>query len=196
MRLFVAVNFPAPVRQALARLAAELATASLPVRWTPEENLHLTLRWLGEKGPHERDLAGSILRKVAAQAEPFEAGFGPVGAFPSPRRPRVIWIGVEGGPRLRLLRDLLERHLAAEGFERDARSFRPHVTLGRARRDAPPGVFRRFAALSGSATTEASSAVDAIDLMRSHLGPDGARYERVVTARLGGEPLPAGDSRA
>jgi 2'-5' RNA ligase len=185
VRLFVAVNFPASVRKALANLASELSGAELPVRWTPEPNFHLTLRWLGNQDAAAADLLSRILVETATDAEPFEAGFGAVGAFPSPRRPRVIWIAVEAGPRLRLLRDQLERRLAAEGFGRDERSFRPHVTLGRARRAARPGAFRTFVSASGNLRIDQSVPVQSIDLMRSHTEPEGARYERLARAVLG-----------
>lgn len=190
MRLFVAVNFPTPVRRALARVAAQLAEAELPVRWTGKDAFHLTLRWLGDRDDEDRAAVTAILHELAAEFEPFEAGFGPVGAFPSPRRPRVIWIAVDAGPRLRLLRDELERRLARDGFGRDERSFRPHVTLGRAQRDARPGAFRAFVAASASLGIEASIPVTSIDLMRSHLEPGGARYERLAAAELGRAGLP------
>ena len=185
MRLFVAVNFPAAVRGKLSRLTAELDAASPPVRWTPRENFHLTIRWLGDRDAAERDRAARILAETAGGAEPFEASFGSLGAFPSPRRPRVIWIAVEAGPRLRLLRDELERRLAADGFGRDERSFRPHVTLGRARRGAAPGAFREFVALSGNLGLAETVSVEAIELMRSRTGPGGASYESLAKAKLG-----------
>lgn len=190
MRLFIAVNFPPVVRSDLGDLVRTLADAKLPVRWTPEDNFHLTLRFLGDRSEEDVEVLGRILREVAAEAEPFRIGFGPVGAFPSPRRPRVIWISVDAGPRLRLLRDELERRLAAAGFGRDDRSFRPHVTLGRARKDAAPGAFRGFVSLAGDLGLETSVSVDTVDLVRSHRGPDGSRYERLVEARLGHGALP------
>lgn len=190
MRLFVAVNFPTPVRRALAGIAAQLAEAELPVRWVSEDAFHLTLRWLGDRDDDDRAAVTAILHELATEFEPFEAGFGPVGAFPSPRRPRVIWIAVDAGPRLRLLRDELERRLARDGFGRDERSFRPHVTLGRAKRDARPGAFRPFVVTSGSLGIDASIPVTSIDLMRSHLEPGGARYERLAAAKLGRAGLP------
>lgn len=191
MRLFVAVNFTRSVREALAGLVSELAEATLPVRWTPEDKFHLTLRWLGDQDRSAIETVGRVLAETAIDAEPFEAGFGAVGAFPSPRRPRVIWIAVDAGPRLRILRDQLERRLAAEGFGRDQRSFRPHVTLGRSRRGARPGAFRSFVALSGNLGVERSVPIDAVELMRSHSSSDGVRYETLVQARLG-EGLPGG----
>lgn len=190
MRLFIAVEYPPAVRSALGDLVRTLTDAGLPVRWTPEENFHLTLRFLGNRNEEEVEVLRRILLEVAADAEPFETGFGPVGAFPSPRRPRVIWISVDAGPRLRLLRDELERRLAAAGFGRDEHSFRPHVTLGRARKDAAPGAFREFVSLAGGLRVDESVSVDSIHLVRSHPGSDGSRYERLVTARLGEDALP------
>lgn len=192
MRLFIAVDFPPAVRSALGNVVGRLADADLPVRWISEDNFHLTLRFLGDRPEEDVAILRRILLEVAADAEPFEAGFGPVGAFPSPRRPRVIWISVDAGPRLRLLRDELERRLAASGFGRDERSFRPHVTLGRARNDAAPGAFRPFVALAAGLELDESFPVDTVDLVRSHLGSEGARYERLVEARLGEDALPRG----
>ena len=182
MRLFVAVNFPGPVRRSLARVTARLAEAGLPVRWTSEEAFHLTLRWLGDRDDYDRAVVTAILYEVAAGFEPFEAGFGPVGAFPSPRRPRVIWIAVEAGARLRLLRD--------------ERSFHPHVTLGRARRDSHAADFRPFASLRADIGVAVSFPVASVDLMQSHLHRDGARYERLEAAALGPEGLPADEPPA
>lgn len=190
MRLFIAVDFPPAVRSALGELVGTLAEAEFPVRWTPEENFHLTLRFLGDRSDEDLEVLRRILLEVAADAEPFEAGFGAVGAFPSPRRPRVIWISVDAGPRLRLLRDELERRLAAAGFGRDERSFRPHVTLGRARKDAAPGAFREFVSLASGLDLDTTVPVDTVDLVRSHLGPEGSRYESLLEARLGHDDLP------
>lgn len=190
MRLFIAVNFPPAVRSELGDLVRTLADAGLPVRWTPEDNFHLTLRFLGDRSEEDVEVLRRILLEVAAEAEPFDVGFGPVGAFPSPRRPRVIWISVDAGPRLRLLRDELERRLAAAGFGRDDRSFRPHVTLGRARKDASPGAFRGFVSLAGDLDLDTSVSVDTVHLVRSHRGPDGSRYEPLFEARLGHGALP------
>lgn len=196
MRLFVAVNIPVPVRRALAGIAAKLSKAELPVRWAAEDSYHLTLRWLGDRDDDERTAVTAILHELAPEFEPFEAAFGPLGAFPSPRRPRVIWISVQAGPRLRLLRDELELRLARVGFGRDERSFQPHVTLGRARRDARPGAFRPFVALSGDLGIDATFPVHSVDLMRSRLHPAGARYERLAAAELGRGGLPVDDSSA
>lgn len=190
MRLFVAVNFPAPVRRALARLSAELEALDLPVRWVEAYSYHLTLRWLGDVDERARDIAAAAMREVAADAVAFEVGFGALGAFPSPRRPRVIWVAVEADPRLRLLRGELERSFARRGLGRDARSFRPHVTLGRARRDAHPGAFRPFAAAPADRGVAARFPVFSLDLMRSAPGPAGARYDLLASATLGAEGFP------
>lgn len=186
MRLFVAVRFPPAVRRELGELVEELKSADLPVRWTPEANLHLTIRWLGDRDASERDATAAVLESVARSTEAFETGFGSIGAFPSPRRPRVLWIAVEATPRLRVLRDELERGFAAAGLGRDDRSFRPHVTLGRTRGAAGPGSFRAFVDQQAKLGTDLRFRVDAVELVRSHLAADGARHETLVRAALAG----------
>ncbi|MGI9039286.1 MAG: RNA 2',3'-cyclic phosphodiesterase [Gemmatimonadota bacterium] len=196
MRMFVAVNLTSVVKRELERLSRRLAATGLPVRWVPPGNYHLTLRWLGEQSDAARPRIVEVLEEAAAGAAPFEIRFGSVGAFPSPRRPRVIWIAIDAGPALRVLRDGLERSLAAEGFERDGRSFRPHVTLGRATSDASPGAFRAFAASTPGLTIDAAVTIRSLDLMRSRVSPGGAQYERLDRLNLGRRTLPPRASRA
>ena len=97
MRLFVAVNFPARLRQKIARLSRPMEEAGVPGRWTDPDHVHLTLKFLGEVPATEVDPIAAALEEVAGKFRPFEMTFGPIGAFPSPRRPRVVWLGVEPG---------------------------------------------------------------------------------------------------
>jgi len=95
MRLFVAVNYPARLRQKIARLCRPLEDAGIPGRWTEPDEVHLTLKFFGEVANSEVDAISSVLVEVAGRFRPFDMRFGPIGAFPSPRRPRVVWLGVE-----------------------------------------------------------------------------------------------------
>lgn len=190
MRMFVAVNLTSVAKREIERLSKQLAATRLPVRWVPRENYHLTVRWLGEQPEAARPRIVDVLADSAARAAPFDIRFGSVGAFPSPRRPRVIWIAIDAGPALRVLRDELERSLAAVGFARDGRSFRPHVTLGRAASDASPASFRSFATSTPELTIDGAVTIRSLDLMRSRLLPDGAQYERLDRLNLGRGTLP------
>ena len=185
MRLFVAVNFPARLRQKIARLCRPLREAGVPGRWTEPDQVHLTLKFIGEVPAAEVEPIAEALQEVAGSFRPFEMKFGPIGAFPSPRRPRVVWLGVEQTPELRFIKDDLERRLAELGIEREQRPYQPHVTLGRAPRDAEAGEFRRLEEVARTLRIADVYRVTHLDLMSSKLGAGGAGHTRLVAAWLG-----------
>lgn len=195
MRMFVAVRIPVRIQRELASLTRRLAGSSLPVRWVPSENMHLTLRFLGQVPEGKRPSIVEALSLAAEDTIPFEVSFGSVGAFPSPRSPKVIWIAVEAAPRLRLLRGSVERHLARAGFRTEVGPFHPHVTLGLALRESEPGAFREFVPACRDFHIESVLRVSAIDLVRSRLRPTGSEYELLDRIRLGAGTLPVPASR-
>jgi 2'-5' RNA ligase len=186
MRAFVAINLPAEVRGRLHEAARPLRDMSLPVRWVSPEGLHLTLKFLGGVADDRAgELAGAIEEATAGHG-PFPMELAGFGAFPKPSRPRVLWAGVEPDDRLTAVQSAVESAMAEQGFEPEGRAFHPHVTLGRARRDASG---RKLAAVEGAiAELEHSDRfeVTSVDLMRSELRPGGARYEVVRAVELGG----------
>lgn len=185
MRLFVAVNFPARLRQKIARLGRPLKEAGIPGRWVDADQVHLTLKFIGEAVTSDVDSISEALVEVAGSFRPFELSFGPIGAFPSPRRPTVVWLGVEQTPELRFVKDDLERRLGELGIAREHRPYQPHITLGRAPHEAEAGEFRRFEEVARSLGVSDSYRVTHLDLMNSRLSPDGAVHTRLTAARLG-----------
>jgi len=185
MRLFVAVNFPARLRQKIARLCRPLDEAGIPGRWVEPDQVHLTLKFVGETPGAEVEGLGDALEEVAGKFRPFVLRFGPIGAFPSPRRPRVVWLGVESSPELRFIKDDLERRLAELGIEREQRPYQPHITLGRAPRDAEAGEFRRLEEVARNLRVKDEYRVTHLDLMRSRLERSGAVHTQLRLARLG-----------
>lgn len=185
MRLFVAVNLDPAERERLRGATALLREAGLPVRWAAPETLHLTMKFLGEVDEAGVAEIGRAVERAASGVAPFEARLGGVGAFPSVERPRVAWVGVEKRPELMRLQRELERELAPLGYAPEDRPFTPHVTLGRAARDARPRDMEPLAGLAAAVEYESSLEVRTLDLMRSHTGPRGARYERLLAAPLG-----------
>ena len=185
LRLFIAITLPEPVRETISRLIQELAERLEGVRWAAAANIHLTLKFLGEIPAGRIGGVSSALDEIAIGAEPLTLRFEGVGAFPSPRRPGVIWVGIESGPRLRLLHDALDRRMAEFGVARETRPFRPHVTLGRVDRDSGPGEFREFEKQARSLRLDTEIEISQIDLMESRLRADGPEYRRVHAARLG-----------
>ncbi|MBW3552164.1 MAG: RNA 2',3'-cyclic phosphodiesterase [Gemmatimonadetes bacterium] len=185
MRLFVAVNFTAKDRQRMHRAARKLREAELPIRWEEVDQLHLTLKFLGEVRPETGERVREAVARVAEKTPPFTLRMQGAGAFPTLRRPRVIWLGAEASPELRCLKHDLEWELAPLGFEREVRAFHPHVTLGRAQKEARAGDFRDFEELVAGLSFKAEIPVRTVDLMESHLSRRGARYDRWMAAKLG-----------
>ncbi|MEN8376088.1 MAG: RNA 2',3'-cyclic phosphodiesterase [Gemmatimonadota bacterium] len=190
MRLFAAIAVPAKERRRLHKAATALRDAELPVRWVDVAAIHMTLKYLGEVPKDRVGLVRSSLATVAAKSRPFQVTLGGFGAFPSLRKPRIIWAGAYASPELRCLKHDLEWEFAGLGYEREARAFHPHLTLGRARPEAAAGDFRDLEDLVEPLKYQGALSVHSVVLLRSTLGSEGAVYETIDTVRLG-EAAPA-----
>jgi 2'-5' RNA ligase len=184
MRLFVAINFPAELRQNLWRAAEPLRQAGFPVRWVGPEELHLTLKFLGEVAAEREPELIAGLQAAVQGAKPFTLPVGGFGAFPSPSRPRVLWAGCEPLPALEWLQHRVEQEMEQLGFPLEGRAFHPHLTLGRARRDARPADFRDLEDRLQALAFAEEALVQSVDLMQSRLSPSGAHYARRHAASL------------
>jgi RNA 2',3'-cyclic 3'-phosphodiesterase len=184
MRLFIALNLPEEERRRIQVAAEPLREAGLPVRWVDPDAYHLTLKFLGDVRAEMVPVIQRVLGRVAASTRAFPMTVGGFGAFPTIRRPRVLWVGVEPTPALRCLKQDLEWGLASHGFERETRAFHPHITLGRAGEKEGAGSFRGLDQLAAGLDYTGRVDVTTVDLMRSHLARQGARY-----SVLDGAPL-------
>jgi 2'-5' RNA ligase len=182
--LFVALTPPPDVQRTIWEAFAPLRSRSLPVKWVSADGLHLTLKFLGAARDEQREAIVAALGTAVGGARPIPLAVRGAGAFPGPDRPRVFWAGVEPDPALELLADRVERLLAPLGFPTEARAFRPHVTVGRAARDARPADFRGVGELLGAVGLEITTVVDGVDLMESMLRPAGPVYQRAHRERL------------
>jgi len=186
MRLFVAVNLPDPTRRALWDAAAPLRARGYPVRWVEPEAIHLTLKFLGDvPDAREADVRDALDAAVRG-ARTFSVMLEGFGAFPSPHHPRVLWAGCDAAPPLELLQHRVEVEMERIGFPVEGRPFHPHLTLGRARRDARPRDFTGIAEQLESLAFAAEVAVRSVDLMQSTLTPTGAYYARRHAGELAG----------
>ena len=181
-RLFVAILLPARVRSALADGIRDVREEDGDVRWVPIGQLHLTLRFLGSVDRGRIEGLEAHLREAAGDCEGFDLVLSGTGAFPRLSRPRVFWVGVQPTPGLGALHGRVSTAIEDAGFERDERSFRPHVTIGRVRRgrQAPGDVIDAVT----SATVRQRVAVASIALVESTLGPGGARHDVAATFPL------------
>jgi 2'-5' RNA ligase len=185
-RLFVAIDVGA-AREALRAAQERCRRAAFPLRPVDPAGAHLTLRFLGATDPARVPALGAALRAVAAAHVPFALRTAAPGAFPSGARARVLWLGLAGPVgRLLALHGATEAALADRGVPRESRPFQPHLTIGRIAPGAAPPAARTAALLAGLSVAAAPLPVAAIHLMRSVLGPGGARYTTLLTAPLHG----------
>lgn len=184
IRAFIAVDLSDEARAVLADVSETLAREAPEgaVKWVQPQRMHLTLRFLGNTPRDELDQLAVALDVVALQHAPFRLNLGALGCFPNERRPRVIWVGVEGHVgRAEALHASIEETLEPLGWERDEKAFRPHLTLGR--------VKERGAAVAlpwGKGVAPAAIDVSEIVLFESQLQPGGPRYTVRHISRLGG----------
>lgn len=187
IRTFIATEFSEEVRAGLERLQAELKRGSQGVKWVRPEGVHLTLKFLGNVPADRIEEIAQAVREACVGCSPFQISFAGLGCFPNLRRPRVVWVGVEGETEtLARLQRAIEENLAALGFPREKRGFSPHLTLGRVRREVGSGERRRLGQLIGSTATDqlGGMMVEAINVMRSDLKPTGAVYTQLASVKL------------
>ena len=188
MRAFVAVELSESIREALAGLIGSLRRLDLPVKWVAPENLHLTLKFLGNVPDETMTDVVGIVRRCTEGATPFELAVAGVGGFPSFQRPRVVFVeSVESPPTLRELARCLNRRMTRAGVPRENRPFRSHITLGRVRRPRPIGHAARELEALGERSFGAMI-VEGITLMKSDLTPDGPVYTPIERVALTAAP--------
>lgn len=185
IRVFIAIELSSEIRQRLGETISHLKRDAPRVRWVPPENLHLTLKFLGDTPEEELPSVFAAVDELAASVSPFFLEIQGVGCFPHLRAPRVIWAGCgEGTEEVQRLARQVEDAFYELGFGRERRPFHPHITLGRVNlpRDAASlsleeEIDRMFGALS----------IESITVFMSTLKKSGAEYAAMHHALLGGE---------
>lgn len=176
MRLFVALDIPAEIRQRMAEYMERARQYAPEARWARVEGLHVTLKFLGEVSDQkvpEIKIALNVLK-----ASPVEVTFQGIGFFPNARSPRVFWIGVQATGALPQLAALTEETLAQQGFAPEQRPYSPHLTLARA---AAPGSLRGLTPLLEHEASPQFGTMTAREffLFQSHLGKGGSKYTKL-----------------
>lgn len=180
MRVFVAVYPSAEVQRLAERATQPLKGVRDAVSWVRADNLHYTMRFLGEQDDAAVERARLAMTKAAASQPRFGSALGGFGAFPTAKKARVLWIGMlQGAEPMRLLATALEHELRVQRFERADDAFEPHLTVGRVR---TPGDWTTR--LIDATTPEARFPVDRLWLVKSTLGTGGSRYEKLAEAPL------------
>ena len=159
----------------------------LPVKWVRPENIHLSVKFLGDVDDARESELRDALRRAAGNRgtpRPLTLQISGFGVFPDYRRPHVLWAGVTPEPGLELLQHAVEQAFAPLGFPTEARAFRPHVTLARAARDARPRDFQGLEAVLTTIPFDETLSIAEIDLMQSTLQKDGPVYQVKYHERL------------
>jgi len=183
LRLFIAIDIPEAIKNAVGRAVDPLRSTGADVRWVGRHGMHLTLKFLGEIDDTRLDDIKASLESLSAIAL-TTIGVSGAGAFPGLKNPRVLWIGLqEPSGRLKALQLELEDMLEKSGFPREGKPFHPHLTVGRVR--SP----RRSRELSeGMMTLQGCTfgefPLGEVAVFKSDLKPGGAEYTKLFAVTV------------
>jgi len=179
-RSFIAIPLSDPLLSAAIAIQNHLKQSLSDVRWTKPESMHLTLHFFGEMGEESLEKAGSVMVSIESLFSPFTMTLARVGAFPSPDRAQLFWLGVKSG-RLTELHSTLAKRLRESGFPCEKRLFKPHITLGRCR--GGPQLARHILSLENDSIA-GEMTVSSLVLFESTLLPSGAIHKPRQTSYL------------
>lgn len=188
MRSFIAIALPEEIRHSLGNLQEELKSYQADVNWVKPENIHLTLKFLGEITEKTQSEIKGICDNCVQDQAPFRLRLSTLGAFPKLDLPRVIWVGIDpvAEKKIKILAQKLEDKIKSLGVPAEKREFSSHITIGRVRsalnRDnlvnALSVIVENFSA------KDQEFPVDKIILFKSTLTPQGPLYETIYTANF------------
>lgn len=179
MRLFIALEIPSAVRENLVTLLASLRAITKEPRWARAENLHVTLKFLGEVGDDKLEALRTALGEIRS-AQGVSLEFRGLGFFPNERSPRVLWVGVEASASLKTLAADIEGAMDKLGFPREKRDFSPHLTLARFERPRLPEALRK-AIMENAQREFGSLRTREFHLIQSKLKSSGAEYTTLTS---------------
>lgn len=178
MRTFLAVEVPQQERKKISDFVLGEARSELPVKWVKYENLHITLKFLGEIDEQQKTDIAPVIEDICGKHCPFNLKLEGLGCFPNSGNPRVLWVGVtQGGKELCMIADALERGLARFGF-REEKRFHPHLTIGRTRKRC------RVDNMLTKKISSDSFEITSVVLFKSTLKPGGPVYDQLLSFML------------
>jgi RNA 2',3'-cyclic 3'-phosphodiesterase len=186
LRAFVAFKLPELITTRIYDIQERLKSYRLPVRWVRPENVHLTLKFLGEVPVSTIDELAVVIEDTVRDRSPLILFTKGLGVFPGIKKPRVFWIGISGDVKpLSEIQANLEKNLEKNGFSKENRPFKSHLTMGRFKGDIHPenlfDILRSF-----SDFTSEPFEVKELVLYKSELKPSGALYTKLQTVYLDG----------
>lgn len=187
LRSFIAVEIPLEIQQNIYKATSKFRQeVDALVRWVPPENMHLTLKFLGDVSPSNLEFLMHMLRSEAETISCFTMHVTGLGAFPSLKRPRVIYVGIHAPAVLEALHRGIESASRRLGYESEERPFSPHLTLGRVKQNVTALEQQKIRrCIEGTQVDVLGTAsVDSVHLYKSELKPSGSVYTRLYSAPL------------
>jgi len=192
LRTFIALEIPPHLQKKIQQATEPLrqAIGSSLVRWVSAQNVHLTLKFLGDVSPANVNMLTQMLRAEADSCSSFEMQISGLGSFPSLRRPRVLIVGIQASAGLEALYRAIESACARLGYESDAkkgeREFSPHLTIGRVKQEASAGDQQKIRRAIEETKIDSlgTARVDSVHLYKSDLKPGGSVYTQIFSALL------------
>jgi len=187
IRCFIAIHLPNEVRNRISDYIIKLKATSNDVRWVQTENIHLTLKFLGEIDSSRVDQVKQSLNPISNKFSPFKLNVSGSGCFPGKKRPRVFWLGMEQGAENPLfsIHQWIEDKLEQLNFDKEKRRFSPHLTIGRVRARQQADYSDLFSCMEQNPFVPIEMFVQEIYFMRSFLKPSGAAYQVIEKYLLG-----------
>jgi RNA 2',3'-cyclic 3'-phosphodiesterase len=187
LRSFIAVEIPGEIREAVGKAMAPLQKGiGSIVRWVPVENMHLTLKFLGDVSPTNIEMLSEMLRAESNLFHCFDLHLSGLGSFPNLKRPRVIYIGIQAPATLEALQRGIQSASRRLGYESEERGFSPHLTIGRVKQNVTSTEQQtiRRALEETRIDLLGTARVDSVHLYKSDLKPTGSVYTRLYSAPL------------
>ncbi len=184
LRCFIAIEIPESIKRSISDLIDSLKKSGAEVKWTAYENMHITLQFLGETDESLIPVIKETLGKILAPYAQFYIKITGVGCFPSGRRPRIIWVGMEESQTLiNLYKDIADG-MVKFGYQKEERGFTPHVTIGRVK--SHKNMNELLKRIDEVKTTRFSDfQAQHITLMKSELKPSGAKHYSLAEIPFG-----------
>ncbi len=178
IRTFIAIEIPAEIKQKIVKFQESINIKYFPVRWTKAQNMHITLKFIGEIEENLVDKINKELMTPPPLSEPFEISISGTGVFPNPQKPRVMWTGIRDGVnKLTDLSKKVENILLEYGISKEERNFKPHLTIGRFRGRLKIEDNKKY--FSPDLLNTGSFEVSEILFVKSILNPTGAEYSNI-----------------
>lgn len=185
MRAFIAIELSEEIRETLAQIQTHLRYSGADVKWVEKNNIHLTLKFLGEISEEKLQQVIAALEIIARENSPFEISIKDIGAFPKIEYPRVIWVGLDkGAAESKAIAERIDDELSKIGFEKETRPFAAHLTIGRVRSSKNKDALKEKLTAYSLKLTAETQPISSITLFQSKLSPKGPTYTKLYEARL------------